>query len=373
MPSFQREQHNYGIDILRVFAMFSICFGHLLCNGGISDLYAINSLPRLYLCFFSCFLNVPCCLNCFALVSGYMSLRSSNNKTEIKVEHLVRLEFQSLFFTILIAICFALFHIKITKIQWFQTFFPVLSIHYWYLSAYMPILLLNPIIIAGIQGTSRNVLRSILWGLFIVICALSQLPVFGNYSSWLAKDFSAHWLMFCFVLGCYAAKYGFGDILPKPLRDFVPKKHCIGIIVFILCSLMNWSFEYAFPFLGNKLLSLNIPSIWRLGVYKSPFNVFAAMGLLHYFHNVRLSIISPLLKSILIWASSGSFGVYLFHCNNLILSHFLMKTHIFVININYILLPIVILIITLMYYILGATIDSLRRFIYYNLRKSLSK
>ena len=239
-----KKQRNIGIDFLRVWAMLAICMGHLLWHGGCVDLFENGSVERLFLCFCSCLINVPCMLNCFALISGYVMVLRCQRQTnagecKIRFDKLFQIEFQILFFTLSLAILFFLFLPNVVgKSQWLHALFPVLTIHYWYLSAYIPVLMLAPFVLTVLFHFGMHDCRTYLWLAFVFICMLSQIPVLGKYSTWLANDMSVNWLLFCFFIGGFCARFGFRSLLPNACQGALPLIRRYPLGVYLFCCLV---------------------------------------------------------------------------------------------------------------------------------------
>ena len=70
------NSRHLGIEALRIWAMFCILFGHLMYHGGVIETFPKDSVYQLFLYFVASIFNVPCALNCFAIVSGYMGYAS---------------------------------------------------------------------------------------------------------------------------------------------------------------------------------------------------------------------------------------------------------------------------------------------------------
>ncbi len=355
--------------------MFCILFGHLMGNGGVVDAYPKNTFPYLVLCFIVNLLNVPFALNSFALVAGYMGYGKYREQLsgggKIRWEHLLRLEFQALFFAIGLAIAFSLVNTQwVGARQWLHAFFPVTSIHYWYLSAYVPVFLCSPIVFAGISTLSQETLRQVLGVFCILLCLLSQLPVVGNYSTWLASDYAPYWLAFCFFLGAYIRHYGFHSLCPKNFLRFLPRSRFFALCIYLICVVSFFFLIHALPVVGKRVFGVVIPAIWRLASYKSPISIAGALALFYIFLHTRFERLNDTscFRTILLWFSAGAFGVYLLHCNELVLDHCLKRTYELCGGIPWGLQPLLVQGIAMAIFLVGCLLDSIRRRLYYGLQ-----
>lgn len=368
------KKRHLGIEALRIWAMFCILFGHLMAFGGVIDLFPKSSVQQLFLYFVVNILNVPCALNSFALVSGYMGYASFAKSTnaggeKIKWEHFLRLEFQALFFTVGITLVFFIFapHL-VGRQQWLKAVFPVTSIHYWYLSAYMPLLICSPLLFAAVQALQQKTMRQMLGICFILLSILSQIPVIGHYSAWLAHDFSPHWLAFCFFLGAYLQRYGFRSLFPS-IVGRIPHKRKMAFWAYLVCVICFWFFVHALPVLMLRLFGISMPSIWRLASYKSPLSVIGAMALFYFFLKTHLIVFGnkEFCKSALLWLSSGSFAVYLLHENELVKQYVVASISCYASRLSILIIPLIVLIIAMFIYIIASLLDSIRKNVYIRL------
>lgn len=68
------DRRNYGIDLLRMLSMFMVSVLHVLGQGSV--LSASGKIPLNYA--FAWFLEISayCAVNCYALISGYVGVKS---------------------------------------------------------------------------------------------------------------------------------------------------------------------------------------------------------------------------------------------------------------------------------------------------------
>lgn len=126
----KRKEHNYGIDLLRIIAMFMIVVLHILGPGGIlenTNLLSINYN-------IGWFLEIAsyCSVNCYALISGYVG-----RNAEYKYKNIILLWLRVVFYTLLITMLFAVFsREKVGGQEVINAIFPVMRKQYWYFTQY---------------------------------------------------------------------------------------------------------------------------------------------------------------------------------------------------------------------------------------------
>ena len=93
------DERNYGIDLLRILAMFMIVMLHVLGRGGILENATIFSAHYKI----AWLLEVICygAVNIYALISGYVGFRAKH-----KYVNIIMLWLQVIFYTVSITILF---------------------------------------------------------------------------------------------------------------------------------------------------------------------------------------------------------------------------------------------------------------------------
>ena len=117
--------------------------------------------------------------------------------------------------------------------------------------------------------------------------------------------YSAIWLIILYLAGGYLGKYGI-------CKNVKPIKFLIGYLITVF---LTW-----FSKLCIELLTLHVLGEVRAGnyfiSYRSPFIFLAAIFLLLFFANLK---ISPFCKKVIGFLSPMAFGVYLIHTHPLVL------------------------------------------------------
>lgn len=232
------SERNWGIDALRIFAMFQIVVIHSLKQGGI--LAASND--NILMCRVAWFIEVFffSATNIYALISGYVSVSS-----KFKMSRIVLLWIQVFGYSAAITLIFQiLYPERINMKIWFKAVLPIVSGQYWYVSCYFFLLLFVPIINLGIKSLSSKMLGIISAGMFILG---SLLPVVTKFypinfsvdmdSFGLLNGYSTFWLLILYVLGAYIKK---SEIISRC-------KPWIYILIILLCVAITWESIFFIP------------------------------------------------------------------------------------------------------------------------------
>lgn len=136
-----KKERNYGIDLLRITAMYMIVIVHMINHSGIleKDAFCPIKIINIFL-----YTIVFCSVNCYALISGYVGYRE---KFSYNFSAYINLWFQVVFYGV-----FVLFILKITGIipvsfkSLIEALLPVTRNQYWYFTAYTGVFLLAPLV-----------------------------------------------------------------------------------------------------------------------------------------------------------------------------------------------------------------------------------
>lgn len=303
MDSIYKSNRNYGIDLLRIFAMFMILLLHILGQGGVID--AVSNDPLKFNLAWLLEVGAFCCVNCYALISGYVGYGR-----DFKFTNIIMLWLRVIFYTVGITAVFAFIRPETLAAEnsgdkfflisesWDRAIFPVSESMYWYFSAYVFCYFFTPILNKAVQALEGKQLKSTLF----MIIALISIPelytghaVFGSESG-----YSGLWLIVLYILGAYMKKY-------NSLSFLKPSSALMGYIASV-------SFTWAVKIFIENF----IPNFKRANIlvsYTSPTIIASAIFLFLFFKSLNppktvckiIGFLSPL-----------AFSVYIIHVHPLI-------------------------------------------------------
>ena len=284
---------NYGIDLLRLLAMFFVVLLHqLLLSGGLEP----GGLPQVYGVFWLLEVVAYGATDLFALISGYVGYREKGKRH--KPSNLLFLWAQGIFYGVAVALLFCA--LSPWPVGWrdvLQGAFPLLTNRYWYLTAYMGLFFFMPVLDAAVRGLSSKTLARLFGAMTVVF---SFVPTFTWVNFNLAEGYSLIWLMIL---------YFFGAVIKKcRWEERCSRKQCIlawgGLLGLTwVCKIL--SLDKNFSLGGIPLLRCSGDGLVS---YCSPTILLSAVCLLLLFS--RCNLPQKLGASIARW-SSGAFGVYL--------------------------------------------------------------
>ena len=294
------EQRNWGIDLLRMTAMWMVVILHILNKGGVlaaaAPLSAGQGTARLLET------AAYCAVNCYGLISGYVGVQR-----RFRYSGALALWLRVAFYTLGITAVFAcLMPGSVNGDRVLRVFFPVLFRQYWYVTAYFGMCLFIPFFNLLLNRLSKGQLRLLALSIVLVF---SVLPTLRQKDVFLTDNgYSVLWLSCLYLLGGILRLYGCQE--QKPLR---------WAAVYLGCVLVTWLVKLA----GDRLWMARTGHLCDkvlLTTYTSPTILLAAAALLLCFTGLR---IGPGFGSFIEKASPLAFSVYLIHAHPLIWEHWL--------------------------------------------------
>lgn len=206
MASGQTEgKRNANMDFLRMISMMMVTMLHALTKSDLLPFMGNGVSANGCAAWMLEALSVPA-VNIFMLISGYFLIYSS-----FKAGRIVEIVLQTLFYS---AGAFALFMLlgkvspaSMGSYDFLPYFLPVHMETYWFISAYVIIYLLLPLITRGVHAMTEKQLRGVILWLLVFECVIkSLLPVRLSMDT---KGYSFLWYLTLFLVGARIRLYGF--------------------------------------------------------------------------------------------------------------------------------------------------------------------
>lgn len=312
---------NLGIDLYRIVLTFMICVLHTLGQGG---LLASNAPGTLYFRIFWLLETAAyCAVDGYALISGYTA-----KEKDFDLKRISSLWIQVFFYSFIMSFVVSACGLKgdMSTKAIILSSFPASSEAYWYFSAYIPLIILEPFLVKGLKNIDDEGLKT----LFVVIVVIFSLSGLVSDAYKTQVGYSFIWLTLLFILGYIIKRLGM-------FEKWSNKKLLLGsfITVFLSWGLMAIN--------GNdKLIS-----------YISPTIVFDGIFLMVMF--ARFKPNAKFVKAL----APLTFGIYLFQ-NNRIMWSTLKDLFLFVNDLNVFAIVPVVLLLGLAIFLAGTVVDFLR-------------
>lgn len=282
------KQRLSNIELLRLLAMLYVLIVHAdFSTFGAPTMEGLAVRP-VGVCVqygFECF--AICCVDVFVLISGWFGIRFSLNK-------LWAFLFQVVFYSLgLFLLAVAITLQKALTLEGLKSIFLFNGSDYWFIKAYLILMVLAPMLNAFCDYASRRELRTILIAYFII------LMIYG----WL-EPASVHFTM----NGCTALSFVGLYLLGRYLKMYRPKltnynRRIYAVVYVVACLVM---FFMCLLFLSQ---GVRVTLDSRLLNYGSPLVILSAVALLLFFSKWTFA------NKVVNQAAKSCLAVYLLHCN----------------------------------------------------------
>lgn len=290
----EKQERNYGIDLVKIVAMLMIVTLHVLGCGGVLGASVGN--PKN--CAVAWLLEIAAfgAVNIYAMASGYLCVSSGH-----KYKSILLLWLQVFFYT---AIITALFYVNnpgtVGKQQIINAVFPVTTTQYWYFTGYFCMFFFIPVMNTALEHLEKRQLQRILAAAFVLF---SILPTIFALDPFHENDgYSALWLAVLYMVGGYIRKYGLFEKVPSAVLGLS------YLVLVVITWAIKWKKEETAISFGG------------LVSYLSPTIVLAAICIFLVFSRIKVKRLKKSIK----WIASATFGVYLIHTHPLIWNYILI-------------------------------------------------
>lgn len=286
-----------NIELLRIVAMVMIVLMHFLRESGslpAADPYGRLTGTELFALLLEAFCIVA--VNAYVFISGYFGATGS-----FKVSGVIGFLCRIWFYSLLIPVVLALFGVPVllqeTGIYGLASYLlPIETEHYWFATSYFFLLLLTPLLQAGVKQLSQRQLQIVLAGLLFFCCGMKSIsPIAFAVDRY---GYDVLWFVCVYLLAGYCRLYGFPFI----------KRHAVWVytgscFVIFAVTVVLWYLVKSFP---GAAYYYSVPFH-----YNFVFALTGAMGLFFLFE--RLSVREGKGAELIRRVGRYSFGVYLLH------------------------------------------------------------
>lgn len=276
------KQRKANFELLRIVLMSMILFWHFIAHGvlHLSDnpVFAETNPSLIHLLVYPlrCY-----AVNCFILLSGYFGVK-------VNKERFLSFSVQLLFYTILSFGIYLLLPegkdaLSTLSLNSIKYIYPSTDAGCWFVTAYVMIMLLSPILNAGAEKISKSTFA---WMLVVLLGVF--LSGYHYYTSSLPE--SHIFMITIYMLGRYMRLHG---------MEFV-EKHCWWIWLAAIAILAGHT---AYMHLSGTLTCENF---LRESLRYNPFNIIAAVAFFYIFKRIDIGT-----SNIINWLAAGVFAAYL--------------------------------------------------------------
>lgn len=295
-----KKERNVNFEILRILAMFMIIFLHICGHGRAREDVTFFSFNFFLLWFLLACAYV--CVNVFVLISGYFMIKSKT-----KMDKIIKLWAQIWFYSVAIFVIFIFFDRSLlTKENFIQSVFPIISKSYWFATVYLCLYIISPILNKIVYKIEKKQLATIIGVLIFFLSVVWEIMP-SVYDKITGGGQGLLWFIVLYFIGAYIRLY----LEPSKTRS---TRYLISFFVGAGVMVLG---RIALVTILNKSPN-DIGLVWRIYSSNSIFTIVISVFLFLYFVNINLNTISNKAKLNIINVSSSVFAVYLIHDNYLI-------------------------------------------------------
>lgn len=329
-------KRNSGIDLLRLVLMFMVVVLHVLGQGGVLD--AAEGNPINYGAAWFLETAAYCAVNCYAMITGYVYVGK-----KCRLSSLGMIWLQTLIYSLGIAACAWVLKPELFSWEILRYFaFPVTNEVYWYVSAYVGLFILIPLLNAGMERMTEIQMRKLLVTAFVAVSVLPTLMKTDPYTT--NEGYSTIWLSLMYLVGAAFKKYDWGRNISKPRLG----------LGYVGCVVLSWT-----------SVVLSDVGVHEGGThyvqYTAPLIVLAASALLLIF--IKTDVSERMGKLVTRFAPAA-FGVYLIHVHEYVFGHYMRESFAFLAEKNVIIMTAGVLVVAAAIFMGCLVVDYVRHSVF---------
>lgn len=345
----KEDTREYNLDLLRIVSMFLIVLQHALYFGGMYDIgYSMGGVNILSVCF--TFFQSICVIstNTYVLISGYFLINE-----RFRLSKLFKIVCEVLFYSWVILILFiyknGLVGMDIKTLL--PSVLPITYIGYWFVSAYIIMYCLMPVLNLLINRINRKQHFGIICILVCVFSVLTTLLPFSQIMGVGRWGQSVVWFVVLYIIGAFLKKY----VNKYKYRKLSWKVLCSSILFMNFWWIITTGLadKMGFDILNNLRLQFLLK--WYFSYDTIPV-LFASISLFQLYRGFSISNVCVV--RIVRNTTPLVFAVYLIH-NNSILKDFVWQS-LRNSDIQYTLLPLVVIGYSIAVFFICIAIDYVR-------------
>ena len=285
---------NYGIDLLRIVAIYMIIVLHVLYFGEVIS--PLSHFTPNYEAAVLVEIASYGSVNLFAIISGYVKY---GKKT--KYSNLMQLYLQMLFYTVLCTFAFLLLQPDmVSKQTIIYSLIPFKIGQYWYFTSFFCLFFFIPFINKFIDSSDRKNAAGLLIICFILFSLLTT--VLYQDISGVCNGYSFLWLAVMYMVGACINKFD------------IHLKGNLCLVYYLICIIATFAGKLSIEWITYMMIKqAKYGSLFVS--YISPFIVFSSIFLFLFFKDLKLN--QPSIHVVSFFAPTA-FGVYLIHMEPLI-------------------------------------------------------
>jgi len=304
----EQKVRNYGIDFIRIIAMYGIVLSHIMYIKKTRKKYRkFKQLKILHIVFF--WHN-----NAFAFISGFVGHKG------YKYSNLFYLWMCTSFYSFIIYSFYLAYKPQfIVKDKFYHNLFPIIFKKYWFFTAYFGMYLFLPIINKGIAFLSKSELKNSIINIFVLLVFWHDIMNQNHDIFNTNRGYSLLWLLILYITGGYFGKY--------QINLVGVKKFNFCLIIFLIYIFISFIFFFIYHKTNNRNEDIKLRNLIILKQlisenYDSIMKVIQSISIIFFLMQINYN---KYLGKIISFIGTLTFGVYLIHYNKYIRDDILSK------------------------------------------------
>lgn len=284
----KRIQRQSNFELLRIIAMFSIIIHHAVVHGIFLvpvDKMLANSSWKVVAIYNSIAFFGKVGVYIFILITGYFMINS-----RISISKVIRIWLPIFFWSVMLTSVVGGVTHTVSKADMIHSFFPIFYNVYWFMTTYLVVYLLTPLLNRGINGLTKR-----LELLLILVTVFTFITQTGNWGEWELR------LILVYCIGALIRKH---QLLSNR------KYSKVGLILINVSLLLEVGTAFGYSYQGFKLYSEQtlatlfsiVPDGFGIVGLIMALGMFMWFGTIQFKHNLIINTLS-----------STTFGIYLIH------------------------------------------------------------
>ncbi len=227
-----KKQRESNFELLRIICMFMVVLNHCISFSGLNlEVGTIN-----WYITHAVYAIVYVAVNIFVLISGYFMCTG-----KLTIKKVATIWLTSTFYTVSIYLLLCLFNSSVVfniKLL-FKNFLILTFNHYWFITAYIIMLLLSPILNFAIKSMNKyqHLMACVL--LFFTFSVIPQLTLFVRDFTGVKNGYNWIWFIVLYMIGSYIRLY-------VQIDGNKNKKYLLAYLLISLVICGNRYFSFAF-------------------------------------------------------------------------------------------------------------------------------
>lgn len=290
------QMRNYGIDLLRVLCMYMILFLHYFCYGELRAFPNGLDVPGIVMWWMYALTYVA--VGCYVLISGYFLVDQT-----FRLSRLLKLLFQVYFYSVGIAALLILIGKSSVSVYLLKCLLPISFKHYWFITAYLGLNLLLPILNRFIRTLNNKQHLSVVLTVFVMLSLWRDVIPTEDSPFMYVTTYSLPLFIELYFIAAYIRLY----------VDVQKIKH--PVVIYFVCSLAMTAAWLGLGYVYTHFvdLSAHIP---RDYYYRNHSSLVIVGAVCLFIAFLKLRIENPVFIKLIKLVSPLTLGVYLIHEHN---------------------------------------------------------